>query len=152
MKASKVIDLFLEEYRFTLSDKEKGEFADRGYNFLGFGKDQNLSDRLINLIIKGRKRATSSLYNKEKKLPNVDSYGIVLNHQNDPCCLVQYTGFDIKPFSKIGLEFAEEDGETTGDLQVWADERRNYFKKKGARFNESSLVLCEKFRLVFKAA
>ncbi len=151
MKASAVIDLFLEEYRFTLSDKERGEFAERGYNFLGFGKDQSISDKLINMIIKGRKRAKSSLYKKNKKLPAVDSYGIVLNHQNDPCCLVQYTGFDIKPFSKIGLEFAEQDGEATGDINDWADEHRGYFKKEGVRFNESSLVLCEKFRVVFKA-
>lgn len=150
MKPSKVIDLFLEEYRFTLSDKEKSEFATKGYNILGFGSDRNLSDRLINLIVKGRKRANSRLYNRGRKLPEVDSYGIVLNHQNDPCCLVQYTGFDIKPFSKVGLEFAEEEGEATGDIHTWIEERREHFKKEGSRFNDSSLILCEKFRLVFK--
>lgn len=152
MKSGRAIDRFLEEYRFTLSDKEKGEFVDKGYNILDFGRDRKISDRLINLIVKGRKQAKSSLYHKTKKLPEVGSYAVVLDHQSDPCCLVKYTDFVVKPFSKVDLEFAEADGDTTGDIHVWADERRHSFEREGARFNESSLILFEKFQLVFKAA
>lgn len=152
MKPTKEIDAFLEEYRFTLSDKEKGDFANKGFNVWGFGKDEEFSQRLVNLILKGRKRATSSLYFKRNKISDVGTYGVIVDHRNGPRCLIRYTGYEIMPFSQVNAAFAEEEGEASGDLEEWTSEHRRFFTKVSSHFSEASLVLCEKFKLVYKSA
>lgn len=150
MTTAKGVDVFLEEYFHTLSDKEKSEFASRGYEVRRFGRDKESSDRLINSILKGRKRAISSPYSEKKKLPNVGSYGIVLDYQDDPRCLIKYTEIEVKPFAEIDLEFAQEEGGASGDIREWADEHRSLFKEGDPGFNDSSLIVCGRFKLVFK--
>ncbi len=152
MKVNPAIESFLEEYLFTLSDKEKVEFATTGYDVWGFGNDEAFSNRLITAILKSRKKATSSLYKKRSKQPALGSYGIITDHLGTPKCLIKYTNFQIKPFSKVTLEFAQEEGEGSGDLHEWAEEHRRFFSNESPTFNEETLILCTSFKLVFKAA
>lgn len=151
MKASSEINSFLDQYIFTLSDKEKNDFATAGYTIMGFGEDQDISERLVNSIVKGRKRAVATLFSKRETIPMPGSYGVIMDYRNIPRCLVKFVDFDVKPFDEVGLEFAQEDSDA-GDVKEWAEEHRRLFKAQSASFNESTPVLCGTFKLVFKSA
>jgi len=150
MKNSKEVNAFLEKYFFTLSEKERTEFESKGFNVWNFGQDKELSDRLVNLVLKGRKRASASLYRTKDKVPEIGSHGIVLDSEDRPRCLIKYTSLAVKPFSQVDLEFAREEGEGSDDIRDWADEHRRFFEQENPLFSEASLVVCEKFKLVFK--
>ena len=148
MPSNKNIETFLDKYFYTLSEKERLEFESRGYNIWGVGTDEATSEILVNAIMRGRKRANSSLYGKKDKIPAVGSYGIVLDYLETPKCLVRYTKFDVKPFIEVGLSFAE--AEDAQDIEEWREQHRTLFRAVNPKFSEDAPVLCQTFNLVFK--
>ena len=64
------------------------------YDSWSFGGD---ADLLANLVINGKKTATSSLYLlyelENEPLPKKDSYNIILNSKNEAVCIIQTKKF-----------------------------------------------------------
>ena len=150
MTVTKAVEAFLEDYYFTLSEKEKLDFESKGYTTWQLGTDEQTSSRQVNLVVKNQKRAISTLFNKKDIIPAVDSYGILLDYREKPACLVRYVKFDVKPFNKITIDFAQEEG--AQDMDEWHDEHREMFRQLDPDFIDESLILCGSFRLVFKAS
>lgn len=149
MNQSKEISSFLEQYLFTLSDKEKAEFEGKGFNTWSFGKNKEFSEQKINSILKSRKHARSILFTKKEKIPENGTYGIILNYDGEPKCLIKYTSSDIKPFSEVNLAFAQEDG--LDDKGEWVEEHRRFFTGENPKFKDSDLVIFQVFKLIFKS-
>lgn len=121
-----------------------------------FGDTKKEADLLANLVISGKKRATSSLYDsykyRKKPLPRKGIKNIVTDSTNTPRCLIIITKVEVKPFGKVDPTFAAKEGESNRALSYWRKTHKKFFTKRlrkmKKKFSEDILVVCEEFRVV----
>lgn len=117
------------------------------------------ADALANLVVSGQKCATSSLYvayeREKERLPQVSDYNIILNGRGDAVCIVETIKVSIVPFNEVTEEHAFKEGEGDRCRKTWRAIHRDFFSKEleefGLHFHEGVLVVCEEFRVVYKA-
>lgn len=117
------------------------------------------ADELAHLVLSGRKCATSSLYvwyeRGGERLPQVFDYNIILNGRGEAVCIVETTKVIIVPFNEVTEEHAFKEGEGDRRLKTWQEIHRSFFTKEllamGLHFHDEMLVVCEEFRVVYKA-
>ena len=122
-----------------------------------FGDSPDMAAELAGLAISGKKTATASLAKMNELEPDkapVDSgYSVVTDFEGNPLCIVQTSEIRHLPFNMVDAEFAFDEGEGDQTLQDWRDGHWNYFAREAAEngfdFNETSIVCCERFRLLF---
>lgn len=144
------VEQFLNNFLKTLNDLERHKYSKKGYKTWNFGSDRELSDRLIGLVLSGKKTATAGLLKDSTIVPKVGDLGIVEDYKGEPRCLVEYIHIDIKPFLEVDYDFAQAEGEGYKDLEEWRDEHRKIFLKwYGDLFTDQSQIVCERFNLLY---
>lgn len=126
------------------------------YQAWSFGVE---ADALANLVVSGQKCATTSLYvwyeRGGERLPQVFDYNIILNGRDEAVCIVETTNVIIVPFNEVTEEHAFKEGEGDRRLKTWQEIHRSFFTKElleiGLHFHDEMLVVCEEFRVVYKA-
>jgi GrpB-like predicted nucleotidyltransferase (UPF0157 family)/uncharacterized protein YhfF len=121
-----------------------------------FGDTPALADELGTLVKAGRKRATASLpvefTSAGDPLPAVGDVGIVLSGGGVPLAIIELVEVRQLPFRDVDAAFAADEGEGDGSLESWRDAHRRYFgrvaARAGLRFDETTTVICQRFRLV----
>ena len=116
-----------------------------------FGDTRKEADELVGLVILGKKRATSSLYEgyKTSKLPKVGERSIIKDSRGRNRCLIINTKVKILAFGNVGKTFAFKEGEGDRSSRYWRNVHRKFFKKAaGKKFNEDSLVVCQEFKVL----
>ena len=113
-------------------------------------------DALAQLVIQGKKTATSSAYVcyelEGEPLPAVGQYSIILNSKDEPVAMIKLTDVRVLPMNEVPAEHAAAEGE--GDLSYgyWWDCHKKVFTMDlaefGKEFSEDMLVVCERFELV----
>ncbi|MHA6252776.1 ASCH domain-containing protein [Oceanobacillus sp. CAU 1775] len=135
--------------KFCIANQRQGtEFKDA----FQFGVS---SDWLADLVVEGKKTATTSgyvFYELEKEaLPQAGEYSIVLNGKNEPVAVIQIESVEVVPMNEVTEEFALAEGE--GDYRYWWDAHEKFFteslKEYGKEFYPNMLVVCERFKKVF---
>ena len=95
-----------------------------------FGID---NDKLIELVLKGQKRATTSLYNEyikeQEPLPKKGEKSIIQYSNNKDACLIVIKKVIITQFKNITEELAFIEGEGDKSLKYYKDEHTKIFKK-----------------------
>jgi len=85
-----------------------------------FGDTKKETDNLIELMITGKKTATSSLYEsyqrKKIPLPKIGDKNLIRDSNEIERCLIITSKVKIKPFNKITNAFAKKEGE--GDISL----------------------------------
>lgn len=122
-----------------------------------FGDSPVLANELGELVRAGKKRATASLpvefTSQGIPLPAVGDLGIVLLGDGKPVALIELTSVRHLAFQAVDAAFAAEEGEGDGSLAWWQTAHRGYFgriaARNGAQFDEATLVICQKFRLLW---
>lgn len=122
-----------------------------------FGDTPALADELGALVKAGRKRATASLpvefTSLGDPLPAVGDIGIVLSGDGVPMAIIELVEVRHLPFRDVDAAFAADEGEDDGTLASWRDAHRAYFgrvaARAGLRFDETTTVICQRFRLVW---
>lgn len=125
-----------------------------------FGDTPALADELGALVKTGRKRATASLpvefTSAGDPLPAVGDLGIVLSGSGIPLAIIELSEVRELPFRDVDAAFAAEEGEGDATLEGWRDAHRAYFgrvsARAGLRFDETTTVICQRFRLVWTGA
>lgn len=113
----KVQDLIPELHRrgITLT----GEVARVG----AFGDSAELSEELLSLIRRGRKRGGASLVwaheADAEPIPTVGEIEIVVNHLNVPSVVTRTTSVEVVPFNQVSAQFTAREGEGDGSLEYW---------------------------------
>lgn len=147
---TKKITEFLNDYSRTLDDAQKSKLEKLQYDAWSFGGKKEISEKLINLVLSGKKTATAGLFFESEKIPAAGSLGIILDQDENPCCLIEYTEVSTKLFTDVDFEFAKDEGEGFMSLEDWQKEHRKVFKEwHNNIFSDESFVLCERFRLLF---
>jgi uncharacterized protein YhfF len=131
----------------------------RFYEAFHFGDHLELANSLAELVLSGRKRATTgsvwSFEAEAKRLPRLGDLSVVTDYSGNPLCVIETTRVDVMPFSEVSAEFAAVEGEGDGSLDYWRRGHTTYFTRECARhgrtFDANMLVACERFIVVFKA-
>lgn len=118
-----------------------------------FGNTPQMADELVQLVLEGKKTATSSLLSVYKKglepMPVLGSYQIILDGKNIPRCVIYLTETFIKKFSEMTEKHAFEEGEGDRSLTYWTEVHKKFFASY-PDFTNDSEILCERFKLVHK--
>ena len=122
-----------------------------------FGGGGAIADELADLVLRGKKKATTSLAieftSLGESLPEVGSLSIVLWGDSTPAAIIERVAVWAQPFEDVSEEYAAIEGEGDGSLAYWRQAHREYFQsvcqRLGGRFDERTPVMCQVFRVVW---
>lgn len=114
-------------------------------------------DKLARLTMMGIKTATASAHSlylaKKSPVPKAGDYSIILNSKDEAVCIIQTVQVDIVPFNKVDEQHAYQEGEGDRTLAYWREVHKEYFTDELASiqqtFDDTMLVVCEKFKVVY---
>lgn len=127
------------------------------YQVWYFGNTSEMARELVELVLRGEKRATATLLESAnlhpESAPIADVHSVVTDFEGSPMCVIQATEIRNLPFDEVDAEFAYEEGEGDKSLEYWRRVHHDFFTKDAAEngldFHEKSIVVCEKFKLLF---
>ena len=108
-----------------------------------FGID---NDKLVNLVLQGKKKATTSLlsdYNKNS-IPKIGDISIITYDDDTDACVIKNTNVIITEFKNITEELAYLEGEGDNSLKI----HKEYFKSIDSNFNDNTKVVFEIFEVI----
>lgn len=129
----------------------------------GFASPGQLRDELTALALDGTKTATASLavdYVIEGAvLPRASDREVMLDSSGRPVAIVEYTRVELSTIGLVTDEFARAEGEGFADATDWReaherfwngyiDDLRAGLKDPGFELTDSTVVVCEWFRVV----
>ena len=114
-------------------------------------------DLLADLVLKGKKRATSSLYIlyglENEELPEADGCSVVLNSSGEAVCVIRTDRVSIVPFRNVTGDFVAMEGEGNLSIDHWRKVHEDFFKKElepyGMSFDPGMDVVCEEFTMIY---
>jgi len=118
-----------------------------------FSDNQPEADSLVELVLRGKKRATAQslwyLESSNEKIPAQGDLHVVTNWEGIARCILETTSVQITPFNLVGEAFARAEGEGDLSLEYWREVHWEYFKRELAsvgrvRSNDMPIV-CESF-------
>lgn len=100
------------------------------------------NEELINLVLKDKKTATTSLFNN--KITPIGEESIILHDDNSYACKIKIKKVIITKFKDVIEEEAKLEGEGDLSLAYWINIHKDYFKQF-TNFDENMLVMIEIF-------
>jgi uncharacterized protein YhfF len=108
-----------------------------------FGADPELADRLKELVLSGKKTASTGLCREVAKVPKIGEFAAVLGSDRKSVCVVRYTNVEIKPFLEVTYDFIQKEGEGDQNVEEWREKHRKFF----GLTDDDVKVICEEFEL-----
>jgi uncharacterized protein YhfF len=97
----------------------------------GYGDSKALSDELLALIRRGKKRAgTGLIWSHEFENEPIAQAGdieIVVDHAGVPSIITRIVSVDVVPYAQVSAEYAAIEGEGDGSLAYWREAHWDYF-------------------------
>lgn len=142
---------------YLLSIGESPDTTDKNYTSWYFDNNERDANELAELVLKGTKRATASLYDSYssgEEIPKIGDLSIITNWNGIAKCIIMTTNIEVVPYKDVDEEFAATEGEGDKSLEYWRKVHRKFFSEElteiGGEFSEEIPVVCEKFEVVFK--
>lgn len=159
MSSPSPVDEFWQTYVRSLSSEDGARTQQRPAAWR-FGGTKAVSDELVELVCRGTKTATCSLLweheHDHEPLPTLGALSILLDGQDEPRCIIETTDVEIKPFNAVDAGFAYDEGEGDQSLSYWRKVHWRFFSQTCERLEktpeETMLVVCERFRVVWAAS
>lgn len=122
-----------------------------------FCNTEPCAQELGELTLRGIKTATASQHQlfapENEPLPEVGGISVITDWNGEPMCIIETTRVYIVPFHQVDAEQAYEEGEGDRTLAYWREVHWRYFSgeaaEKNLTFTEDSLVVCERFRVIY---
>jgi uncharacterized protein YhfF len=111
-----------------------------------FGDGPALADKLVDLVVAGRKTATCMTPDNPDR-PQVGERWIVLDGRGEPACVIETVELTERRFEDVDEAFARDEGEGDRTLKTWRRNHRIYFGRLG-KYEDGMTLVCERFRLV----
>lgn len=105
-------------------------------------------DKLVNLVLNGKKTATTSLYEFDS-LPIVGDISILTDLNNNDMCILKTNKVVVTEFKNITWDLAKLEGEDNS-LEEWRKVHKTYFSKIDSNFNDETKVIFEIFEVIEK--
>lgn len=122
-----------------------------------FCDNQKDADECAELVLRGKKRATSpSVWKLEIQgldIPNKGDLNIVTDWKGSAQCIIQTKDVELLKFREITSEHAALEGEGDGSLEYWGRTHWEYYKRvfDGAYYevDEDMPIVFEQFEVVY---
>jgi uncharacterized protein YhfF/GNAT superfamily N-acetyltransferase len=122
-----------------------------------FELTEKLATELLNLVLIGKKRATSSSLKAyeigKEALPKGGDYNIITDFKGVPYGVVKTSKVTVLPYKEMTFELCKKEGEDDS-LESWQRGHEHFFKEEGKEmgyeFNEDLMVVFEEFELVYQ--
>lgn len=131
------------------------------YEAWSFGSVGDAGDELLELVLEGRKFGTTSAYDEYvaegalAELPQIGDYSVLLWSNGAAACVIRNYDVYIRPFEVVPPFHAYAEGEADCSLEGWRDIHTKFFGPRlqaiGKRFDEKTLIVCEKFTVEYTA-
>jgi uncharacterized protein YhfF/uncharacterized protein (DUF952 family) len=126
------------------------------YQAWHFGDDADLAHELAELLVRGPKRASTTLLWSVEQHPPLapvpGAYSVVTEHDATPRAVIRTTRIDVCAFDAVEAAFAWEEGEGERTLAAWRADHEEYFSREcerlGRTFTPDAPVVLERFELV----
>ncbi len=112
-----------------------------------FGQD---NDKLIELVLSGKKRATSSLLLEGDKLPSIGEESIICYDNDIPACTIKLVDYKVMKYNEMTEDLAKLEGEGDLSLNYWKKVHYDFFKSVYPQFKENDKILFEIFEVIKK--
>lgn len=119
-----------------------------------FELTENACNYLLDLVLKGIKKATSCSYDgyeEDEEMPKVGDMSVITDWDDNPRCVIRTTNIRIIPFKDITYDIAKLEGEDE-NLELWRKTHEKFFKAEGEElgytFSDDMKVLFEEFEVV----
>ncbi len=114
-----------------------------------FGSDEVFATKLRNLVLEGKKTATTGLYRDGKDIPKIGDMATVTDSSGKKFCAIEYTKVSVVPFMEVDFEYVMKEGEGASTIEEWRESHRDFFRREYPNlFNDDSRVVCEEFKVV----
>lgn len=123
-----------------------------------FHNNKSDANRLGQLVLKGKKSASSSVYALYKKynmdLPKIGKRQIVTDFDGNALAIITTIGVDTIPFNKISADYAALDmGTNKEPLEKWKKAHWIFFDSFLSEIDEKATedmrIVCERFKTVW---
>jgi len=123
-----------------------------------FHNNREDANRLAELTVNGKKKASSGLYSLYKQynvdLPKVGTKKIITDFDGTAVAIIVTKSVDTIPFNQISQEYAELDMATNNEpLKKWKKAHweffENFMKERGEKPSENMLIVCERFETIW---
>lgn len=124
-----------------------------------FCSDCKSANNLLDLVLKGEKRGTSSLLKgyelDHEPMPKVGDYSVVTDFDGNAYCVIKTIRTEIVPFNQSPIEFSQIEGEGDKSFKYWHDCHVEFFsdeckKDYNIDFSEDMEILFEEFEVVYQ--
>ena len=145
---------YWEKYLATLSSVE----AAPGFDYWHFGDSEEMANDLAELVLNGKKTATSSLpweiQEHGWKEPKTGDKVVITFWNGRPACIIEITEALVRPFDEIDESFVRDYGEGDRSLAWWRSAMWDYYstacRTARRRPYPKMPVACQRFRLVYR--
>ena len=124
---------------------------ERFYQTFSLGDSPALADRLLSLILDGKKTATVSVILRWEKTPKIGNLSLVLDGKGDPACVIKTVHVEVRKFRDMTWDLVKEEGEAE-TFEEWQSENRAYWtrdgKTRGYVFTDDTPIYFERFEVV----
>ncbi|WP_394152393.1 ASCH domain-containing protein [Vibrio maritimus] len=90
---------------------------------------------------------------EDEPYPQVGSYSLVLDWQQNPVCVIQLASVEVCPFNQVSEEFAYAEGEGDRTYAGWKAAHIKFFEwyanEIGVVFSPESELVLERFKKVY---
>ncbi len=146
---------YLKTYLSSLLPDERNGYHQ--FDAYYFCADEENANTCAELVSKGEKQATASLYwwyeEEKEPLPEKRNLVVVTDWDKNPQCIIEITQVEIRPFDEVDDEFAQKEGEGDKSLAHWRQEHWKFFSEEclelGKNPDEKMLVVLESFKVVY---
>ncbi len=104
------------------------------------------NDKLVELVLNGKKTATTSLYDIDR-MPQVGEQSILIYNNEKKACITEVKQVIIRKFKDIDWSLALLEGENNC-LEEWKKIHRDYFSTVIPDFNDDTQIIFEIFEVV----
>lgn len=125
-----------------------------------FGDSAALADELLQLVLRGPKRATAGAVaefrHEGEPLPRIGGHWIVADGSGVARAVLRSVELRLGPLHSVDAKFAWDEGEGERTLESWLRDHRTYFRRACARlgieFSDDLEVVFERFVVAWPEA
>lgn len=112
------------------------------------GNTPEMNDQLLDLVLKGKKTATSwaAKWGREDG-GQVGERSVILDSRRNERVIIETIEVTKKPFLQIDESFTRAEGEGDLSLDYWRTEHEKFFRSEGT-FTEDMEIYCERFKVI----
>lgn len=143
---------------FLTSIGEDITITNKKYTSWYFCNNEESADHLAELVKKGIKRGTTSLYDlykiENEELPAPYNYSVITNWHGIAQCIIKTVKVTILPFKDVDSELAKIEGEGDHSLKYWQEVHTDVYtaelKDLGMHFTPDTVVVFEEFEVAYQ--